>query len=190
MPTHRQPKSVTGHQEERDSGAEMGNTAENQADGSRRSNTCFTSNASAVHASLNRLTVTTSSGSLAFRHARIALTASDRSDHERDTAAIDSPGHNDNTIDPADRQMTVTTSNAHAHWTLTAAFSANCNHGVKSVVVWVEIAFLFTSNVASVSHAMHSEPERGVRHRHNPHLEDLEGCDCLRQGVAVGTSPQ
>jgi hypothetical protein len=84
----------------------------------------------------------------------------------------------------------ATTPNAHAHWALTAAFSADRNHGVKRVVVWVEVALLHTSYGASLSRAMNPEPEGRKTNRHNPHLEDFEGRDCLRQRITVGTSPQ
>ena len=142
----------------------MGNTARKQKNGGRWSNTCFTSNASDAHASLNRLIVTTSSGNLAFRHARIALTASDRSVRK---GGIEPSIHQDTTtnFEPADRQRMVTTPNAHAHGALTATFCADRNHGVKRVLVRVEIALLRTlcrKHITPHAHANKAAGKYGI----------------------------
>jgi hypothetical protein len=84
-----------------------------------------------VHVTFSRLMVAASSCRLAFKHARKALTASDRSVQQRQQPSFQ--------LVP-----TVKHQSTHAYCvrSLTAAFGAEGNHGVKRVPVWVEIALL------------------------------------------------
>jgi hypothetical protein len=47
------------------------------------------------------------------------------------------------------------------HGFLTAAFGADRNHGVKRVLVWVDIAILHTRNGQSASYTMHPRTDIG-----------------------------